>query len=75
MPSDKKLLKVICLLKDFIYLCKASRKSRQASLSWVITLKLVAFFVYIGMVYFCYIDESGTPQVPGNTSHYVLCGV
>ena len=33
------------------------------------------FFVYIGMVYFCYIDESGTPQVPGNTSHYVLCGV
>lgn len=27
------------------------------------------------MVYFCYIDESGTPQVPGNTSHYVLCGV
>lgn len=40
-----------------------------------ITLKLVAFFVYIGMVYFCYIDESGTPQIPGNTSHYVLCGV
>lgn len=27
------------------------------------------------MVYFCYVDESGTPQVPGNTSHYVLCGV
>lgn len=27
------------------------------------------------MVYFCYIDESGTPQVPGNTSHYVLCGI
>lgn len=27
------------------------------------------------MVYFCYIDESGTPQVPGNTSHYVLAGV
>ena len=68
-------MKVYCLLKDFIYLCKASRKSRQASLSWVITLKLVAFFVYISMVYFCYIDESGTPQVPGNTSHYVLCGV
>ena len=45
MPSDKNF-------KDFIYLCKASRKSRQASLSWVITLKLVAFFVYIGMVYF-----------------------
>ena len=27
------------------------------------------------MVYFCYIDESGTPQIPGNTSHYVLCGL
>ena len=26
------------------------------------------------MVYFCYIDESGTPQLPGNTSHYVLIG-
>ncbi len=23
----------------------------------------------------CYIDESGTPDVPGNTSHYVLAGV
>ena len=27
------------------------------------------------MVYFCYIDESGTPEVPGNTSHYVLSGL
>lgn len=27
------------------------------------------------MVYFCYVDESGTPQIPGNTSHYVLCGL
>ena len=27
------------------------------------------------MVYFCYIDESGTPQIPGNTSHYILCGL
>lgn len=27
------------------------------------------------MIYFCYIDESGTPQIPGNTSHYVLCGI
>ncbi len=26
-------------------------------------------------MYFCYIDESGTPQIPGNTSHYVLAGV
>lgn len=34
-------------------------------------MKLVAFF----MLYLCYIDESGTSQIPGNTSHYVLCGV
>ncbi len=27
------------------------------------------------MVYFCYIDESGTSAIPGNTSHYILCGV
>ena len=24
---------------------------------------------------FCYIDESGTPDIPGNTSHYVLIGL
>ena len=23
----------------------------------------------------CYIDESGTPDIPGNTSHYVLAGL
>lgn len=27
------------------------------------------------MLYFCYIDESGTPEIPGNSSHYVLAGV
>lgn len=26
-------------------------------------------------MYLCYIDESGTSDVPGNTSHYVLAGV
>ena len=26
-------------------------------------------------MYFCYIDESGTPLIPGNTSHYVLAGI
>lgn len=26
-------------------------------------------------MYFCYIDESGTPEIPGNTSHYVLAGL
>jgi hypothetical protein len=24
---------------------------------------------------FCYIDESGTKDIPGNTSHYVLAGL
>lgn len=26
-------------------------------------------------MFLCYIDESGTPDIPGNTSHYVLAGV
>jgi hypothetical protein len=26
-------------------------------------------------MYLCYIDESGTPEIPGNSSHYVLAGV
>ena len=26
-------------------------------------------------MYLCYIDESGTPQIPGNTSHYILAGI
>ena len=25
--------------------------------------------------FFCYVDESGTPAIPGNTSHFVLCGI
>lgn len=26
-------------------------------------------------MYLCYVDESGTPDIPGNTSHYVLAGI
>jgi len=26
-------------------------------------------------MFLCYIDESGTPDRPGNTSHYVLAGI
>ncbi len=26
-------------------------------------------------MHLCYIDESGTPDMPGNTSHYVLAGI
>jgi hypothetical protein len=26
-------------------------------------------------MYVCYVDESGTPDVPGNTSHFVLAGL
>lgn len=26
-------------------------------------------------MYLCYVDESGTPEVPGTTSHFVLAGV
>jgi hypothetical protein len=26
-------------------------------------------------MYLCYIDESGTSDIPGNTSHFVLAGL
>lgn len=26
-------------------------------------------------MYLCYVDESGTPQIPGNSSHYILAGI
>lgn len=26
-------------------------------------------------MYLCYMDESGTPDIPGNTSHFVLVGL
>lgn len=26
-------------------------------------------------MYICYIDESGTPEVPGTSSHFILCGL
>src|SRR5438046_159793 len=26
-------------------------------------------------MHLCYLDESGTPDIPGNTSHYVLAGL
>lgn len=26
-------------------------------------------------MYLCYIDESGTSAIPGNTSHFILCGI
>jgi hypothetical protein len=54
----------------------ASGKSRQASLlREFIPETSRFFFALLSMVYFCYIDESGTPEVPGNTSHYVLAGL
>ncbi len=26
-------------------------------------------------MYVCYVDESGTPDIPGNTSHFILAGI
>jgi hypothetical protein len=26
-------------------------------------------------MHICYLDESGVPDIPGNTSHYILTGV
>lgn len=52
--------------------------SRQASQSWKMfpdTSRFFFTYYFLRMVYLCYIDESGTPHIPGNTSHYVLCGI
>ncbi|MEK7764745.1 MAG: DUF3800 domain-containing protein, partial [bacterium] len=27
------------------------------------------------MIRLCYLDESGTPEIPGTTSHFVLLGL
>lgn len=57
----------------YAYLCTASGMSRQASQlgeQLPDTSRLLS-----KSMHFCYIDESGTPQVPGNTSHYVLTGI
>jgi len=37
-------------------------------------------FLFLGLergycMYLCYVDESGTPDIPGNTSHFVLAGL
>ena len=54
----------------------ASGKSRLASLLRELFPETSRFFyALLPLVYFCYIDESGTPEVPGNTSHYVLAGL
>ena len=26
-------------------------------------------------MFLCYVDESGTPDIPGNTSHFILAGL
>ena len=33
------------------------------------------FFLGKKSMYLCYFDESGTPELPGNSSHYVLAGM
>jgi hypothetical protein len=37
----------------------------------------VAFFIYFKgkSMFLCYVDESGTSAIPGNTSHFVLAGL
>lgn len=47
--------------------------SRQASRLEAICLNPSRFF--ISQMYLCYIDESGTSNIPGNTSHFVLAGL
>lgn len=51
----------------------ASGVSRQASRTRVLNPNTQSLF-YCRM-YLCYVDESGTSNVPGNTSHFVLVGL
>jgi hypothetical protein len=34
-----------------------------------------SLFLWETLLYLCYIDESGTSDIPGNTSHFVLAGL
>lgn len=57
----------------------ASGSSRQASHRGALRPNPSRFFL-VGaksgtFMHLCYIDESGTPDVPGNTSHFVLTGL
>lgn len=52
--------------------------SRQASRLRAFSLNPSRFFLPtkgLLLMNLCYIDESGTPDIPGNTSHYVLIGL
>lgn len=50
-------------------------ESRQASHAGV-NAPVASFLACSGRLNaLCYIDESGTPDLPGNTSHYVLAGL
>lgn len=48
--------------------------SRIASHSEAFSLYPSRFFLG-GEMYLCYIDESGTPESTGNTSHFILAGI
>jgi hypothetical protein len=57
-------------------LLSASGRSRQASPRAInFIASPVAFFIKGTDLLLCYIDESGTPDIPGNTSHYILAGL
>jgi len=71
--------KNILQIQKLYYICIASGTSRRASLRGGLILHHSALFLcpYLNelAMYLCYIDESGTPEVPGTTSHYVLTGL
>ena len=50
--------------------------SRQASHSGAFSPNPSRFFFELGVImHLCYMDESGTPDIPGNTSHFILVGL
>jgi len=57
-------------------ICDASGKGRQASLLRAEALIARSLFSWpVCQMYLCYVDESGTSEIPGNTSHFVLAGL
>ena len=53
-----------------------SRQASRREVFWPYTQSLFLFFLWRLLdMYLCYIDESGTSQIPGNTSHYILAGL
>lgn len=59
------------------YIEDTSEMGRQASQLRFLSKSSVEFLFFgcLALMYICYVDESGTPEIPGTSSHFVLCGL